>query len=323
MFIRITKRIFKDLAIYMISLGILVGIAFPFFILLFGVPKSIAFQPVFFCACIAAGILLATMNIGLARNVVGKRIRVLSGQMKHVEGILAKRMAQEQYEKCTPDTCYIKVDSEDELGDSAKSFNQLIQTLSEVMEAQTDLQKFSEMLTSHLELDVLANETLHHLLMATHASGGAILSERNGELSVVSSYAVDQEKSLPVNSILCYTMEKHARQIISFPEDIVLEGVLTQYRPKELIIEPIIYKQVLIGVIILAGVEPFSRNELDRLSAYGPILSMAFNNAITHLQMQQTGGLGCSDGHIQPQVRLQSYSRRIQPRSFGQAHRCP
>lgn len=296
MFIRITKKIFKDLAIYMVFLGILVGIAFPFFIRIFGVPDTIAFQPLFFAACIAAGILLATMNIGLARNVVGSRIRELCGQMKHVEGILSSRKAEDSCEKCTPDACCIKVDSDDELGDSAESFNRLIRTLSEVLSEQTDLQQFSEMLTSNLELDVLAHKTLHYLINATQASGGAILTEQGGELNAAASYAIDQEKSMLDNSILRYAVEKQERQMIHLPEDVVLEGVLTQYRPKALLLEPIIYKQVVIGIILLAGVEPFSDSALTKLTAYGPILSMAFNNAITHQQMQQLAALDALTG---------------------------
>jgi two-component system cell cycle response regulator len=296
MFIRITKRIFKDLAIYMIFLGVMVGIAFPFFILIFGVPESIAFQPLFFIACVAAGILLATMNITLARNVVGSRIRELSNQMKHVEGILSSQMAGDECEKCTPDSCSIRVDSEDELGDSAASFNRLIQTLSDVLGAQQDLQRFSEILTSNLEMDALANEILHYLLKATQASGGVILTEVGGELNVEAFYAIDMEHSMLGSSVLHHAVEKQERHIVRLPEDIVLEGVLTKYRPKELLIEPIVYKQVVVGIILLAAVEAFESSTLDRLNAYGPILSMAFNNAITHQRMQRLAALDALTG---------------------------
>ncbi|MDD3213168.1 MAG: GGDEF domain-containing protein [Eubacteriales bacterium] len=319
MFIRITKKVFKDLAIYMIFLGVLVGIAFPFFIRIFGVPGTIAFQPMFFVGCIAAGILLATLNIGLARKVVGSRIRELCEQMKHVEGILSNRKPEDTCEQCTPEACCIKVDSDDELGDSALSFNRLIHTLSDVLNEQRDLQAFSEMLTSNLELDVLANKTLHYMIDATQACGGAILQEHGGELSVVASYAVDQSKSTFANSIFRYTVEKQERQLICLPEDIVLEGVLTQYRPRELVIEPIIYKQVVVGVVLLAGVTSFSIRALKKLSLYGPILSMSFNNAITHQQMQQLAALDALTGIYNRRFgysRLQEeFSRSVRTKS--------
>ena len=293
---RITKKVFTDLTIFMILLGVVVGIVFPFFMVWFGVPKAIAFKPLFFSACIIAGILLAVMNIGLARKVVGARIKLLSKQMKHVEGMLTDRNQQADSEKCTPENCAITVDSQDELGESAEAFNRLIYTLSDVMEAQTDLQQFSEMLTAHLDLEMLAYETLQHLVKGTQASGGAILAEHNGELDVITSYAMQDSANLANNAMVLHTLNTHERQIIRFPEGIVLDGVITDYHPRELLVEPIMYKQVLIGIILLAGVTPFIDKDMEKLGVYGPILSMAFNNAITHQQMQQLAALDSLTG---------------------------
>lgn len=313
---RITKKVFTDLAIYMVFLGVSVGIVFPFFMVLFGVPKAIAYKPLFFGACIVAGILLAVLNIALARRVVGSRVKVLSKQMKHVKVMLTNQNHQSDCEKCTPENCAIKVDSEDELGESADSFNRLIYTLSDVLEAQADLQQFSEMLTDHLDLDVLAYETLQHLVKGTQASGGAILAEHNGELSVVTSHAMQDSTSLAGNAMVLHTMNTHIRQIIRFPEGIVLDGVITAYHPRELLIEPIMYKQVLIGIILLASVTTFNDKDLEKLGEYGPILSMAFNNAITHQQMEQLAALDSLTGIYN---RRFGYSRLQE--EFGRAIR--
>ena len=288
---RITKKIFNDLAIYMILLGVAVGFVFPFFVMAFGVSASTAMQPVFFAACIAAGMLLAILNIALARKVVGSRIKMLSKQMKHVEGFLADRDDASNRMECTPENCAITVDSEDELGESAESFNSLIRTLSLVLGKQTDLQLLSEMLSTHLELETLAYETLQRLIHTLHASGGLILTEKNGELFVATSFAVNDVQSITENALVKHTARTFERQLIQYPADIVLDGVITDYQPREMIIEPILYKQVLIGVIVLGSVTSFDDSVLDRLTVYGPILALAFNNAITHQQMQQLGAL--------------------------------
>lgn len=293
---RITKKVFTDLAIYMILLGVAVGVIFPFFVAMFHVPQEIVFQPVFFASCIGAGIFLAALNIGLARKTVGIRIKQLSQKMKHVEGILSDMGHDPGCEKCTPDTCRIDVDSEDELGESAESFNRLITTLSGVLNAQNSLQQFSEMLTSHLELNVLANNTLQSLICDTDATGGAILIENNGEFTVNAVLAIKNEKLLETNALVLHTMKTNARYIVQFPQDVVLDGLIADYRPQELIIEPMIYKQVLLGVIILVGISPFSDKSLDMLTTYAPILSMAFNNAITHQQMQRLAALDSLTG---------------------------
>lgn len=126
----------------MVSLGVLIGVIFPFFCIVLGVPKEIALTPVYFTACILAGIILGALNIFLAKKTVGSRIRQLSQKMKYVEGILVNKKKGISEEKCTPDRCSIMVDSEDEFGESAESFNTLINTLSEVMETQAEIQLF-------------------------------------------------------------------------------------------------------------------------------------------------------------------------------------
>jgi len=67
---RITKKIFNDLAIFMILLGICVGIVFPFFCLALGVPREIVLTPIYFVSCMLAGITLAILNITLSRKTV-------------------------------------------------------------------------------------------------------------------------------------------------------------------------------------------------------------------------------------------------------------
>ena len=61
---RITKKIFTDLAIYMMSLGVLIGFLFPFFCIIAGVPIEIVLTPVFFITCISAGLILGGLNNG-------------------------------------------------------------------------------------------------------------------------------------------------------------------------------------------------------------------------------------------------------------------
>ena len=96
--------------------------------------------------------------------------------------------------------------------------------------------------------------------------------------------------------MVLHTTETHERYQVQYPEGIVMDGLIVDYHPQALVIEPIIYKKVLLGVIILASITPFSGEELDMLTACGPILSMAFNNAITHQQMQLLAALDSLTG---------------------------
>ncbi len=293
---RITKKVFNDLAIFMISLGVLIGVIFPFFCIILGVPKEIALTPVYFTACILAGITLGAMNIFLAKETVGSRIRQLSQKMKHVEGILVNKKKGISEEKCTPDSCSILVDSEDEFGESAESFNTLITTLSEVLETQAEIQLFSEMLTSYLELDILSRETLIHLIKNTKADGGAVLIEKDGGLFVEAIDSIKDAVALENNIRVLNTMRTLERQFIKFPNDIIIDGVVVDFHPKELLIEPIVYKNILLGVLILVSASSFSSNSIDKLSFFSQSLSLAFRNAVTHNQMQRLAALDALTG---------------------------
>ena len=108
---RLTKKVFLDLAIWMILFGLSIGIVFPWFVTLLGVPRSIATKPGFYVACLGAGALAGGVNFFLARWVVATRIRVLANGMKKVEGILRDLHAANNQGLCNPETCSIPIDS--------------------------------------------------------------------------------------------------------------------------------------------------------------------------------------------------------------------
>lgn len=293
---KITNKIFNDLAIYMIGFGILIGIVFPFFCIILGVPKEIVLTPIYFISCIAAGIILGSVNIFLARKTVGSRIKQLSQKMKHVENILINKKNGIRGEECTPDNCLIKFDSEDELGESADSFNSLILSLTELLETHNEIQLFSEMLTSHLELDMLSHEALNHLMKNTNANGGALLIEKSGELVVEAIDSIKDGAVLENNKRILKTMKTLERQLIKYPDELKMDGILVDFLPKELLIEPIVYKNILLGVIILVSTSAFSSNAVNKLSIFSQEISLAFRNAITHNQMQLLAALDALTG---------------------------
>jgi two-component system, cell cycle response regulator len=114
--VRITKKIFIDLAIWMIGFGIIIGIVFPFFTRLFGVEPEIAYSPGFFSACIGAGIIVGAVNIILSRTVIAKKFRLLISRMHMVQDNLMKITRGGNLDECTPEKCHIPIDSTDEIG---------------------------------------------------------------------------------------------------------------------------------------------------------------------------------------------------------------
>lgn len=83
--VRLTKRVFTDLAIWMMGFGMLVGVVFPFFMVLLGMDRSLAYTWWFFSVCVLAGLFVGAVNILLAKSIVGGRLILLSRQMQKVE----------------------------------------------------------------------------------------------------------------------------------------------------------------------------------------------------------------------------------------------
>jgi diguanylate cyclase (GGDEF)-like protein len=312
---RITTKIFDDLAIFMVALGVLIGLIFPFFSLLLGVSKEIAIRPTYFFACIIAGILLGLMNITIARVIIGGPMKQLSHKMRHVQTILVDKKNGISEQICTPENCFIYVESKDELGESADAFNSLVVTLSEVLETNAEINAFSDILTSNLELEILAQEALAQLIKNSEASGGAILIEKNGELEVIASIAIRNSKTLGSNERVLHTSKTFQRQIIDFPNEVILDGIVVDFHPKTLLVEPITYKNILLGVVILANTQAFSKNSIDKLTFFSQSLSLALRNAITHNQMQKLAALDGLTGLYNRRfgtIRLQEeYGRAI------------
>ena len=72
---RLTSRVFTDLAIWMAGFGLLIGLIFPPFCLLLGLPAERVISPLFYGATLTAGAVVGAVNFALARLVVGRRLR--------------------------------------------------------------------------------------------------------------------------------------------------------------------------------------------------------------------------------------------------------
>jgi diguanylate cyclase (GGDEF)-like protein/PAS domain S-box-containing protein len=124
---RLTRRVFWDLAVYMVGLGLAVGAIFPSFAVAMGVDEGQAHRPAFVGACLAAGFLVGAASYALCRAVVGGRLAVLSAHLNAVAEAVAQAFRTGDWTASRAGR--IEVDSDDELGETARAFNRLIDTL--------------------------------------------------------------------------------------------------------------------------------------------------------------------------------------------------
>lgn len=289
--VRLTRKVFTDLAIWMIGFGLVMGVVFPFFVTGMGVPSSLVLTWWFFAACISAGIVVGAVNIGLARVVIGRRLRLLSARMGMVESNLRAIARSGDLDKCTPAECLVEIDSDDELGESAVAFNHLVEALTFSHQTEAAVRGFNEVLASHLELEVLTNQALEQLILHTGASAGAILVETEGELHVSASYGIETPNQLLSNDHVRRALRFETRQVVSVPDDVVVQGILTDFRPREVVVDPLCYKHVPLGALILASAGVFSEEIRTRVDLFCQGLSSALNNAIAHDRLQRLAAI--------------------------------
>ena len=69
------------------------------------------------------------------------------------------------------------------------------------------------------------------------------------------------------------TLRTGQRQRVLLPPELTVEGVLAEFKPREVLVEPVIYKSIPIGVIILATGDAFDEKALHRLELLRPGLA--------------------------------------------------
>ncbi len=121
---RLTRRVFWDLAVYMVGLGLVVGVIFPPFATLLGVPDAYAGRPSFRVACLVAGFLVGAMNYALTKGVVGGRLAELGTHLRSVTGVIASATRSGDWSEAEFER--ITIDSDDQIGEAGRAFNSLL-----------------------------------------------------------------------------------------------------------------------------------------------------------------------------------------------------
>lgn len=304
---RLTRKVFVDLAIWMVAFGLAMGIVFPLPMIAVGVPRRIAMAPLFLGSCLAAGAVVGLMNYCLARVIVGARLRLLARGMHVVEDNIAGMAFKRDLSQCTPERCSIAVDSEDEIGESAAAFNHLAEALAKSMKAQVAVREFSEMLTSQLELEELADNALLEFFRYTGAAGGMVLYQSAGELEVAASRGLRDPKKVAESERVALAIRSGERQVVSIPADVTVEGVVADFRPLQVAVFPVIHEQVVLGVLVLATARPFDADQWALIDSFLQGLELALNNALAHERLQRLAALD---------PLTEAYNRRFGLRRF-------
>ncbi len=308
---RLTKKVFTDLAIWNTGLGLLMGIVFPFFVIAVGVPTNYVLSAQFFCATIGAGLVVGATNQFLSRAVVGSRLRFMGSRMSKVEATLHDATMSNDETACTPEKCKITVDSDDELGDAAASFNRLVEALAESQRATRLAGNFATTLASHIELTPLVDAALNVLHGAGDYSASALCILRNGELVTAASSGIAEPDELADSELVQRSYRTLDTVKVDLPSDIRLDGGIVQFRPRSVVAFPLHIRLVPIGVVVLASTAPIGDRQDLLIQQLLPNFAVALNNALSHERLQRVAAIDPLTGLYNRRFGLERLSQEF------------
>ncbi len=279
------RKVFTDLALWMLGLGVVVGLVFPPVLIVLGVPAALAWRPAFVLACVTAGVVLALANHLLARQVVGRRLARLSRQMQYVGGVIQEATWTGDWGRCTPEECCLPVDADDQLGAAASSFNELVTSLSTSREVQQATVSMGRTLSCHLELDDFAPATLTAMLGHVGAVAGALAVVRDGQLEVAASHRL-AGLALAEDAAVLNAMASDEMVIVDIAERLHVNATLVNFRPACVVVQPLRFRSDPVGVVVLAFDAPPSPMAIRLLGSFADPYAVALNNVLTHERFQ-------------------------------------
>ncbi len=269
------------------GVGVLIGLSFPYFLVWYGFPEQQVMHWNFFIMSQVAGQMVGLLSFVLISTVIRPHLKLLSHKMQDIAQGLEEKEFDSHVARFDEDLCKIEVVSNDEIGVSAQAYNQMLHALMQAHEVQRFFNEFTQLMSENLDVNILADKTLTLLVQSTNFDGGAILVSQKGVLHLVSSTGILNADSLAEHAAIkkCINTGKPIR--ILLPSNIDLDGVLAQFNPSEVFLEPITFKGVNLGVLIAATGANIADQRTEQLSRlFSSSIGLAINNALTHSKYQ-------------------------------------
>ncbi|MBP1705977.1 MAG: hypothetical protein H6Q36_1716, partial [Chloroflexi bacterium] len=157
---------------------------------------------------------------------------------------------------------------------------------------ETATRDFTSVVSSHLDLDALADASLDALLRHTGATAGALLAVREEELVPLASHGLRAVESLAGNDHVRRALRTGSLERIAVDPDIgVIDSLLLDQVAREIVVAPVAFKGVPLGALVLASVTPFPPDVAVLLEQFRADLGLALNNALTHDRLQRLAAL--------------------------------
>jgi len=123
------------------------------------------------------------------------------------------------------------------------------------------------------------------------ANAGAILVENMGHLEVASQLGLHDVTGLSESGYVRDTLRTNRLRRLKVPPDLVIDSVVIDFRARDVIVAPVEFNDMPIGVVILATIEPFPSDVVRLLGLLLQGLGLALNNALSHERLQHIAAI--------------------------------
>lgn len=285
---RLTKSIFTDQLLYMQLAGVLIGLAFPHVLVMYGFAAEQVLTLNFYIVSQIAGQIVGLISFVLIAMVVRPHLRELSSKMSQMaDGINAK--GDWDYTKnCSDDLCKMHVSSADEVGVSAKAYNDLLMALLDSHEAELVYTQLSEVTSDNLDPQYLSKEIIELLIKSSKVDAAAILIAQKGAVRLEYEQGIYQADSLLVHDAVLEVFKSGQPHYLKMPKFIEMDAVLTRFPPAEVFINPIEFKGTVLGVMVAATCSELADERThNTLKLFTRSMGLALNNALIHSKFQR------------------------------------
>lgn len=270
----------------------LIGLAFPHFLVWYGFPPEEVLTLEFYLISQVAGQVVGLISFLLISTVIRPHLKLLSQKMEEIAHGLKNKDFDQDEANCAEDFCGIEVVSNDEIGTTAMAYNEMLRALIQSHEVEVVYNKFTKIISENMELNRLVDDAMELLIDSTNIQASAVLVVKNAELELASSIGIFNGEHLAEHDMVqkCVKDKKPFR--VKVPANIELDGVLTQFKPTEVFIEPLEYKGSISGILIAAtgGVPADDRTE-QLLRLFSRSIGLAINNALIHERFQKLAAI--------------------------------
>ncbi len=288
---RFKDSVLDELPLWITGAGLASGLVLPFLIWATGVPVAQALNWSTFMVTLAAGAGVGYLGRWLTRRLLRPELRATAERMRDVcEGLVEASFIND-WSMCTPETCTVETGADDEIGQMAETFNELVEQLVHTHKLEEASTHQTEALSSKLDLKELSAVAVDLLLKQTDANSGCLIARVDGDLKALANYGISDTNAILENERVHRALETGQMQTVRVPESISVDAVVGDFKPRQVIVQPISYEAEPLGVVVLASDTMFGKDAMWALDLFTKGMGLALNNAVTHTKLQKIAAM--------------------------------